>query len=108
VRQAILREDVREALNKARAQGLTPSQAAQAALADAHALESEQPNHEECIRQLAASNPDAMIRALQNGTYRFAERQNALSSCAAEYVNYYYAVVALKEMAIAMACMANK
>lgn len=106
IRNMILGTDLRSGLDKARSQGYTPSTAAAAALQQAQASEQARPQAEECVRSTAV-DPDGAMRQLENGTYSFTNDGGVMDSCAAAYVLFYYSLVANKEAAIGMACIAN-
>lgn len=110
LRQAVLRTDLQQALQAARAQGLTPSAAAKAALDQARAAEHGGPAAESCIRN-SALNPVAVLEALRNGSFDFSGVTRYGPSmhrdCAKGYVAYYYQLVANREAATGMACLAS-
>jgi hypothetical protein len=106
VRSAILQEDLTVAMSRARAQGLSPAQAAAAAVQTADQAEQTMPQMAMCIRQ-TSTNPDLIIGELQNGSYRFHASMGIPDACAASYVLNYYQAVALREVAVSFACMAT-
>jgi hypothetical protein len=108
MRNAVLNTNVAEEMKRATAQGSTTAQAAAALLQAAQKVQSQQPNAEQCVRELSP-NPERMMAELKNGTFRFRDNpQSALEACAAQYVLNYYMVIATKESAIVAACLARR
>lgn len=114
LREQILQEDIPAAMQKARAQGLTPHQAAAQTLAAARNSDAERRKATACIVQFS-DNPQAVISALETGRYRFGSpgvldngqtTRPIHQSCASMYVTLHYAATATKELAVQMACHA--
>lgn len=106
LRQMILQTDLHQALQGAQAQGLTPGQAAAAAIQQSQADDAARPQVEECVRK-SAENPEEALSKLQNGTYDFNGNETIQESCATAYVLFYYQSVANKAAAVGLACLAN-
>lgn len=104
----VLQQDLRQALQSARAQGYTPQAAAKAALDQAREFERGGPDAEACIRQ-SAIDPGRAIADLRSGAFDFNNigPHGAMNkTCAKAYVLYYYGVLANREAALGMACHA--
>jgi hypothetical protein len=108
MRNSVLEQNIVQAMERARAQGATPAQAAAAALDLAEKVKSQVPVAEQCVRQLS-TDPERTMTELRNGTFKFYNSSdNAMEACAAQYVLQYYMLVAAKETAIVAACLARK
>lgn len=116
VRQQILNENIANALQNARAMGLSPTQAAAQTLESARAAEGQKKVAASCI-QSTSNNSWAVIEALETGRYRFgaatvlsdaSETRPIAQSCAAGYVAVHYTAVAMKELAVQLACHAAR
>jgi N-acetylglucosamine kinase-like BadF-type ATPase len=107
VRTAILGEDLTEAMGRMRSAGLSPAQMAATTLRMAQQAEEQTRVAEQCVRS-TSSDPDRVLDQLRNGSYRFSGNGGVMESCLAQYVNMYYAQVAHKEIAVAVACLANR
>lgn len=109
-RAAILAEDLTQALGRAKAMGLSAASAAAQSLQAADNADREVAKATACIRSFA-SNPEPVIRALEQGNYTFSGGQlnqlNIHQSCAAQYVLLKYAAIATREGALQMACLAQ-
>ena len=105
-RSLILETDLREAFRGLLARGYTTATAAQAAFEQAKADEERIPDMELCIRR-STDNPDQVISALRDGTYKFELGGNIMGSCAKAYVLFYMGYVANKEAAVGIACWAQ-
>jgi hypothetical protein len=107
MRTAVLQSNIVEAMQRARAQGATPTEAAAAALDVSVQAKDQLSTAAECVRQLSPE-PEKAMAELQNGMFRFTGSQTAMEACASQYVLLYYMAVSAKETAIVAACLANK
>jgi hypothetical protein len=105
-RNVILTTDLNEIMKSARSQGFTPQLAASASLQQSELAKGVLSDAERCIRQIA-TNPESVLTRLKNGTFRFGE-SSITSSCAQAYVGAYYNMIANRETAVGMACLANQ
>ena len=102
---SVLETDLRQSMATARSMGYTPQSAAAATLQQARQAEQAMPTAAACIRQ-AANNPDQIMSQLQRGTYTFSSGSIS-DDCAKAYVLAYYQLVANREAAIGLACLAK-
>lgn len=109
-RQAILAVDITQALQKARAQGHTPAQAAKMTFELASNAEIEAEKGKQCMLQTSA-NTTGLVANLENGTYRFSgssiSGMGINDVCAAGYVSLKNSAIAMRELAVQMACHAR-
>lgn len=106
VRNAIIKENLDTAFEKMRAAGMSPAQAASDALKSSDAAEQQRIVAQQCIRDVS-TDPDKVISALEQGSYEFG-RGSIQESCAIGYVTMFYASVAMKEVALGVACRARQ
>lgn len=106
LRQQMLAIDVVDTMAKAQAQGYSPQAAAKATVLQAQEADRALSDSEACVRAYSPQ-PAAAIAALRNGTAPINGMKNATAACSGAYVAAYYAAVAMRELAIDMACLAN-
>jgi hypothetical protein len=106
LRQQIIGVDVVDALGKAAAQGYAPKAAVAATVQQAQQAEAALTQSEACVRAYSASPDDAIAR-LKQGSASINGMGNAAAACSGAYVAAYYGAVAMREVAIDMACLTN-
>jgi hypothetical protein len=109
IHESIVSDNAKDVFEAIRKSGSVSEQAAQMVSA-ARKIEDALPLNAECFRP-HSSNPAAAVRDVIEGRWKFASRSfddlSFKDMCAFQVSIQYYGMVATREMATALACMAN-